>query len=149
MAIDKHTDSILTSIHGKRLGLDDQGSVAGVSGVRMPHESATDGSTMSRHGMSVHTSSAAATVTLPAPLKVGVEKTFINASTGASVALTVVRSTAEGACSFYFSTGTEVAGTTLTLSLRGAAASLVSISTDKWALLGTRSTAYVAVSTST
>lgn len=147
MALDKHGDEILTSLHGRRLGLDSKGHVVGTPGDRHALETVTAASTLAASGVSVIESTEAITVTLAAPPAVGVEKTIVNLSTFANV---VVRSTADGACSFYCSTGTDQEGTTITFaaSVRPAV-TLIGVSTDKWAPMSADSTAYWSVSTST
>jgi len=147
MALDKHGDEILTSLHGRRFGLDSNGFEVGTPGARHALETVTAASTLAASGVSVIESTEAITVTLAAPPAVGVEKTIVNLSTFANV---VVRSTAQGACSFYCSTGTDQEGTTITFagSVRPAV-TLIGVSATEWAPMNSGSTLYWSVSTST
>lgn len=146
MALDKHDDEILTSLHGRKAGIDRGGYLVGSEGMRQPIETLTANSTMADHGVTVISSTAAGSFTLARPPYIGVTKTVINATTFAH---TVTRSTANGACSLYFSTGSEQEGVKATLSVVGAAMNLIGITTAQWALMATPgSTAYLNVATS-
>ncbi len=146
MALSKWADKILTSIHGRRLGLDDKGFLVGTPGTRHPVETVTTASTLADSGVSVINSGSALDFTLAAPPYVGCEKVVINASTYAN---TVVRSTANGACSIYASTGTDQEGVKVTFaaSVRPSL-HLIGITTDQWAAVNSASTVYWSVSTS-
>lgn len=150
MALDKHEDERLVSLHGRKLGMDYHGYLVGPPAQRHALETVIADGALARSGLSVvdgSTGDAALTVTLAAPDAVGAEKTIISGSTHAHV---IARSTEYGACSFYCSTGTEQEGQTITFaaSVR-CAVQLVAISTDKWAPVSPGSTAYWSVSTST
>lgn len=147
MALDKHEADRLVSIHGRKFGLDHDGFAVGTPGERMPFETVTAASTLANSGLSVINSGSAIVTTLTAPPAPGVVKSVVNLSTFAN---TIVRSTADGACSFYCSTGTDQEGQTITFaaSVR-ASIQLVAVSTDKWAPLASGSTVYWSVSTST
>lgn len=146
MALSKWGDKILTSLHGRRLGLDDKGFLVGTPGTRHPVETITAASTLADSGVSVISSTEAIATTLTAPPYVGCEKVVINASTFAN---TVVRSTANGACSIYASTGTDQEGVTVTFaaSVRPSL-HLIGITTDQWGAVNSASTVYWSVSTS-
>jgi hypothetical protein len=147
MALDKHDDEIQTSLHGRKIGLDRGGHVVGAPGIRHSFETVTAASTIERSGVTVIESTEAITVTLAAPEYPGVEKRIVNLSTFANV---IVRSTAEGACSFYGSTGTDQEGTTITFAGSvGPAVAMMGVDSSRWAFIESHSTASFAVSTST
>ncbi len=150
MALERNQKDRKVSLHGRVVGFDYTDKLVGMRGVRHSYEtlSTADAGPLERAGVSVLASTTgAATWTLAAPEGVGDEKTIVNGSTHANV---VVRSTAEGPCSFYASTGTSPNATTLSFSAsaRGAI-QLVAISTDTWAPLNSGSTVYWSASTST
>jgi len=147
MALDKWASKILTSLHGRKLGIDDKGFLVGTPGTRHPLETVTAASTLADSGVSVITSASAIDTTLTAPPYVGCEKIIVNGSTYAN---TVNRSTANGACSIYASTGTEQEGRKITFaaSVRPSL-HLVGITTDQWGVVNSGSTVYWSVSTST
>lgn len=148
MPLSNWADKIRTSIRGRRLGLDDFGFVVGTPGQRHPYESLTSASTMANSGLTV-LSGSTATFTLQAPPAIGVEKTIVNGSSVSTAQMTVVRSTAAGPCSFFFSTGTERDGVRTDLINSGAAIDLVAVSTSRWGLKSSKgSSLYNTVSTS-
>ena len=122
MAIDKHASEIVTSIHGRRLGLDSEGHVAGPSGLRAPVETSTAASTLTAYGVSVLTGSTASH-TLPAPSADGVMKTVINASTVSTATMTITRATSDYA--ILGSTGGDPEGAAFNLLNSGSAMTFV------------------------
>ena len=146
MALDRLGAKILTSLHGRKLGLDNDGFAVGTPGTRHAYEDVTTASTLANSGLSILTSTAAIDVTLGPPPSVGVEKIIINNSTYAN---TITRSTADGACSFYFSTGTDQEGVKVTFaaSVRPSL-HLIAVSASAWGVVNSASTSYWSVSTS-
>lgn len=148
MTLETNSKDRKVSLHGKVLGIDYDGQLVGPPGNRQAYEVLTTSSVaMARSGLTVINSTEALDFTLAAPLSIGSEKTIVDASTYAN---TVNRSTEEGPCSFYFSTGTDQEGQKMTFgaSLR-CSVQLIAITTDQWAPMNPGSTLYVAVSTST
>ena len=139
MPIDKYEGQIQHSLYGRKLGLDNAGFAVGVPGVRIPTEFSTAGSTMTNYGLSVLSGSTDAW-TLQAPLVAGVEKIVVNASTLSTATMSIVRSTANGACSFIGSTeaggGAAGNGRRINLIAYGGAVRLVSVSSAVWAPVG-------------
>jgi hypothetical protein len=136
MAVDKFESQIQHSLYGRRFGFDGNGFAVGTPGVRIPVESLSAASTMAGTGLTVLTGSTA-TFTLAAPAAVGIEKIILNASTLSTAVMTVIRSTASGACAFLGSTANgDATGTTLTLQANGASVRLVGITTGVWAPIG-------------
>jgi hypothetical protein len=136
MAIDRYQDEIATSLRGNDLGFDRERRLAGMTGVRFPTEFLTAASTMATNGLTA-LSGSTATFTIQAPLVAGVEKIIVNASTLSTAVMTVVRSTAAGACAFLGSTANGAAsGVSVTLQAQGASVRLISISSDVWATVG-------------
>jgi hypothetical protein len=136
MPIDKYESQIQHSLYGRKLGLDKEGFAVAVPGVRVPSEFSTAGSTLTNYGISVLSGSTDAW-TLPAPQAIGIRKTIVNASTLSTATLSVVRSTANGACSFLHTTATggiANGGTRINLLNVGSAVEMVSISTAVWAV---------------
>lgn len=135
--------TILTSLHGRRFGLDSFGFTAGQPGTRHPYETVTTASTLENSGVSIIASTAATNHTLAEPTAVGIEKTIINNST---FACTVTRSTV---AAFGWSTGTDPAGVKITLPLKGSAITMIAMSTSLWMPKSTPgSTLWISVSTS-
>lgn len=140
MPIDKYESQIQHSLYGRKFGLDSVGYGVGLPGVRIPTEFTTAGSTLTGHGLSVLSGSTDAW-TLAAPLVAGVEKIVVNASTLSTATLSVVRSTALGACSFLGTTSaggiaSTAPGIRINLVACGAATRLVSVSSAVWAPVG-------------
>lgn len=147
MALDRNAKDRKTSLHGQRFGLDYENQLVGQNGVRHSHETITAPGALTNHGLSILNSSTAIATTLTAPPSLGTEKTVINYSTGTH---TVVRSTADGACILYGSTGTSPLGQTITMTGAGAAVSLIAVSSDTWVVSANSApTGLVAISTST
>lgn len=150
MAIDKHDDEILTSLHGRKLGIDRQGYLVGVPGVRDGYEASTAASTLTAYGMSV-LSGSTDTWTLGAPPAIGVEKQIINNSSLSTATLSIVRSSSGSGVTFAGSTANGGGGVRINLLNNGAGITLIGISTVAWAIKATAtlgSTPYVSVSTS-
>ena len=145
--------NILHSIYGRKLGVDRHGHVGGPLGYKEPYESVSAASTLADTGTSVLTGSTLV-FTLAAPPAVGVQKELINASSVSTATMSVVRSTANGACSFLPCTsGTTAAGDStdvkrLNLLNVGAAVRLRAISTAQWAVMTFPSSLYFTISTS-
>jgi len=136
MALTLWASAIRKSILGARLGLDDGEFLTGPIGFREPYESLTAAATMATAGVTA-LSGSTATFTLQAPGRAGICKTIINASTLSTAIMTIVRSTANGACAFLGSTANGAAsGVSLTLQAQGCSVELVSISSDVWAPRG-------------
>lgn len=136
MPINEYKDEIQHSLYGRKLGLDNRGFGVALPGVRVPYEGSTAGSTLTNYGVSV-LSGSTDVWTLQAPLAPGIRKTIVNASTLSTATLSVVRSTATGACSFLHTTatgGSANGGVRINLLNVGSAAELVSISTSVWAV---------------
>lgn len=135
MAADEYEDEISKSLYGRRLGLDHGGYLVGTPGIRVPYEASTAGSTIANYGISV-LSGSTATWTIQAPLVAGVQKMVVNASTLSTATLSLVRSTANGACSFLGTTiagGLEGGAVRINLLNSGSAVHLVSVSSAVWA----------------
>lgn len=155
MTATRHQSDILTSIRGRELGLDNDRFLCGPLGYREPFESLSAASTMESFGTSVLTGSTA-TFTLLAPEKVGQQKEIINASSVSTAAMAIVRSTANGACSFlslssnYGSTagGDSSDVKRLNLIFVGSAVALRAVSTAQWAIVSRPTTAMLSISTS-
>lgn len=154
MALNRLGADILHSLVGAQFGLDRHGRLVGHNGVRAPYEDATVGSTIDTNGTSVVTGSTG-TVTLAAPLFRGIDKEVIWASTVSTAALALVRSTADGACSFLANTsGTTAAGGNtdvkrINLINVGGVLKLRSISSEQWAISARpASSLYYTISTS-
>jgi hypothetical protein len=136
MPINKYADQIQTSLRGRELGLDATRRIAGIPGVRVPTEFSTAGSTLDHAGGLSVMSGTTAAWTLQAPLVAGVNKYLVNASTVSTATLSVVRSTANGDCSFLGSTdalGVNASGRRINLIAVGAGVELISISSAVWA----------------
>lgn len=122
MAIDKHGDDILSSIKGRRFGIDSDGHGVGLSGLRAPVETSTAASTLTGYGVSVLTGSTASH-TLPKPSANGVIKTVINASTVSTATMTITRATSDYA--ILGSTGGDPEGAAFNLLNSGASMTFV------------------------
>lgn len=122
MAIDKHQSEMITSIHGRRFGLDSDGHAVGVSGVRAPVETSTAASTLTAYGVSILTGSTASH-TLPAPAADGVMKTIINASTVSTATMSITRASSDFA--ILGSTGGDPEGAKFNLLNSGSAVTFV------------------------
>lgn len=143
----------LHSIYGKIFGTQKQG-FAVAKGWIEPYESLTAAATMADSGTSV-LSGTTAVWTLAAPPARGVTKEVINASSISTATLSVVASTANGACSFLPCTsGTTAGGDSLDVKRLnllnvGAAIRLRAISTGQWAVTSIPcSSLYFTISTS-
>ena len=140
--------TILTSIHGIRLGLDKDGYLTGPVGIKMPEmyvgtsgsevlvndntttsaTVATTATAISNSGITTLTSTAAKTYTMTDPTGVGLKKRLVQTSSStAGLKITPVAAT--------------IAGSTLNVALNlfgaGNSFNLESISTAVWAVLGT------------
>lgn len=152
MAVNDWAGEILKSLVGRRLGLDQEDFIAGVSGYREPLETLTAASTMDTFGTTVLTGSTA-TFTLTAPKKIGQQKEIVNASSISTAAMAIVRSTANGACNFLPATSGTTEGATegnvkrLNLLNCGARVVLRAISTAQWAPISFGSSLYFTMST--
>lgn len=146
MALDKHGSEILTSLHGRRLGLDSDGYVVGTPGSRQPIENSTAASTLAGSGFS-YLSGSTASHTLPAPSAPGVMKIIVNASSVSTATMTITRdSSAHG---IWGSTGGDATGAALSLINAGSAVTLIGVSTSLWALASSPpSTLWQSISTS-
>lgn len=154
MALDYWKTKFLTSIHGRKLGVDHNNFLVGQSGAREPFESLTASATMANHGVTVLSGTTAA-FTITAPPAVGVYKEIINASSISTAAMAVVRSTASGACVFLPNTSGSTEGATegnvkrLNLINVGAAIGLRAISSAQWSVVAVpQSSLYYSLSTS-
>jgi hypothetical protein len=140
MPIEKYDNQIRTSLRGREIGLDGVRRLAGVPGLRVPTEFSTAGSTLDETGGLAVLSGSTDAWTLRAPLVAGVDKLIVNASTLSTATMSIVRSTANGACAFLGSTeaggGTAGNGRRINLIAYGAAVRLVSISSAVWAPVG-------------
>lgn len=146
MAVDKFGGDVLTSIKGRRLGLDGDDFLVGASGVRMPTETVTAASTLADYGLSVLTGSTLSH-TLGPPPAVGVVKTIVNASSVSTATMTITRNAATH--SFLGSTGGDPDGAAFALLNAGSAVTLVGISSDQWAMsVSKASSLYMTISTS-
>lgn len=136
MAIDRYQDEIQTSIRGNDLGFDNQRRIVGFRDSRVPTEFSTAGSTLDELGGLAVLSGSTDAWTLRAPLVPGVNKYVVNASTLSTATLSLVRSTANGACSFLGSTaagGLASGGVRINLLNSGSAIHLISVSSAVWA----------------
>jgi hypothetical protein len=139
----------LTSIHGRKLGLDGDNYLVGHSGDRMPLENSTAASTLANYGISVLSGTTSTGWTLNAPPSVGARKVIINNSSDSTATLSIVRSSSASGVTFLGSTA--AGGVRINLLNNGSAVDLVAISSAIWAIQGTAtfgSTPYVTVSTS-
>lgn len=144
-SLDSLRSSIITSLFGRRAGLDQNGLLVGMPALRMPVDGfSSEGSTfpstgtgtLSKYGVSVIGSSASSgTISasptcqqLPAPVP-GIPKYLFNPST----AVMTVGTTAAAA---YFMTSGGSTYQYLTMSGKGQGAVLLGISTDVWAVMG-------------
>lgn len=136
MPIDRYQDEIQTSIRGNDLGFDNQRRLVGPRDSRVPTEFSTAGSTLDETGGLAVLSGSTDVWTLRAPLVAGVNKYVVNASTLSTATMSLVRSTANGACSFLGTTiAGGLAGGTVRLNLlnSGSAIHLISVSSAVWA----------------
>lgn len=139
MAIDKYESQIQHSLYGRKFGLDNGGFAVALPGVRIPTEVATtaDAATpLTGYGVSALTGSTAQYL-LAAPAAIGIEKIVVNASTLSTARMTLVRSTANGACAFGGSTANGAAsGVAITMDGNAASIRLIAISTSVWQPIG-------------
>jgi hypothetical protein len=147
-------NKFLTTIHGRKFGIDHQGFTIGHNGQRLPYEQSTAASTLANYGVSLLTGSSA-DYTLGAPPAIGVTKTIVNGSSVAAAVMGIVRnsvsigfggSTAVGALS-------SGVGARLNLVNSGASVQLLAISSAVWMPVGSGAYAssaypYIAVTTS-
>jgi len=133
----------LTSLYGRRLGLDQNGHLVGPLSFRVPTEgiASSAGTTdyvaltsLTAYGVSVvgSTSSGSAAYTLASPIP-GVVKYIVNPTT----ATITVASTAGGAYFALSSAGGTVSGTTITTTRGGIGLQLLGMTTAAWAVIGT------------
>jgi hypothetical protein len=146
MPIDRYQDEIQTSIRGSELGFDNTRRLVGPPSYRIPTEFSTAGSTLDERGGLAVLSGSTDAWTLRAPLVAGVEKIVVNASTLSTATMSLVRSTANGACAFAGSTeaggGANGNGRRINLQQYGTAVRLVSISSAVWAPVGNIGTVF-------
>jgi hypothetical protein len=151
MPINKYGDQIQTSLRGRELGLDATRRLVGIPGVRVPTEFSTAQAALDPAGGLAVLSGSTDVWTLTAPLVAGVNKYIVNASTVSTATLSVVRSTANGPCSFLPTSGVGLAagGVRINLLNSGSAIELISVSSAVWAPVGNiNSTLYYTNSTS-
>ena len=130
-------NNIITSIHGRRLGLDRDEAIVGSVGVKMPitnintGDTGTDVTAFGIHNVTSTGSSQTAQYNLAAPIP-GVAKTLLLGSTSTGTAQFL--STANGAQIIASSDGT----TTEVVSLLrpGAAVVLMGVTSTHWAVIG-------------
>jgi hypothetical protein len=144
---------VLHSLYGRVFGVNRQGYAISKGWIE-PYESSTAASTLADTGTSL-LSGSTADFTLAAPPFRGVTKEIINASSVSTATMGVVRSTANGACSFLPCTsGTTAGGDStdvkrLNLLQVGSAVRLRAISTSQWAVVSIpASSLYFTISTS-
>jgi hypothetical protein len=154
MAANRWGDDIQTSLRGRELGFDNDRFLCGPRGWREPFESATGASTLESFGTSVLSGTTAA-FTLPAPEKIGQQKEIVNASSISTATMSVVRSTANGACSIaslstlYGALAADAEpAKRLNLFYTGTAITLRAISASQWAVVSRPSTTFMTMSTS-
>jgi len=140
MPITKYDSQIRHSLYGRKLGLDGNDFLVGeFSGSRTPTEIVTTANAatpLTGYGASALTGSTAAYL-LAAPAAVGIEKIVVNASTLSTAIMSLVRSTANGACAFAGSSANGAAtGVKITLTANGCAVRLMSFTTDAWTPVG-------------
>lgn len=132
---------ILTSIHGRRMGLDINETIVGVRGMCLPQVSGTSdttGTALPNNGIVSVVTSTDDTWTLSNPY-VGAMVTLMTGSSS-----TGVHSINLGGSLAYSTVG--IAGSTVTLSGAGAAVTLVGISTALWSVVsraGSSASAFV------
>lgn len=122
-------NSILTSIHGRRLGLTNNEQIGGVKGVHRPVTQATSdttGTALPNHGINVVVTSTDDTWTLTDPFD-GAEVTLMTGSSS-----TGIHTVSPAAAVIYSTNG--IAGASVKLSGAGAAVSLVGLTTAIWAV---------------
>ncbi len=154
MPANRWGSEILKSFFGRRHGMDHFDFLAGPAGLREPQESIAVASTLDTFGTSVLTGSTAIH-TIQAPLKPGQLKEIVNASSVSTATMSLVRSTANGACSFA-SQSTQYGALAadaepakrLNLLFTGTALTLRAISTAQWAVVNRPSTTFLTMSTS-
>lgn len=137
-------NKFLTSIHGRKFGVDHNGFTIGHNGYRLPYEQSTAASTLANYGTSI-LSGAAATHTLNAPPSIGARKEIINASSVSTATMNIIRSSSGSGVTF--SGSTALGGVNISLIGRGAAVDLVAISSLEWAIKATASFSTTAVNT--
>jgi hypothetical protein len=152
MAANRWQAEIQTSVRGRELGFDQDRFLTGPLGWREPLETVSAASTLETFGTSVLTGTTA-TFTLLAPERVGQQKEIINASSISTAAMAVVRSTANGSCTFLSLSsnyGSSADQTILRLNLInvGSGVALRAISTAQWAVVSRPTTAMLTISTS-
>ena len=147
-ALTDFKNKFLTSVHGRKLGIDHQGFTVGHIGQRLPYENSTAASTLANYGTSF-LSGSTATFTLNAPPAIGAEKSILNCSSVTTATMTVIRSSSASGVTILGSTG--VGGVRINLLNAGAGVTLVAQSSLVWALKATATlgtTPYVSISTS-
>lgn len=149
MAIDRHRSDALKTLLGRQLGLDHNGFIVSVDGLRNTNERVTSASTLSKGGTSLvagATANYVHTLTAPSARMVGVKKTVVNDSTGTGAFSNYVKLNG-GA----FSYNGAVDNTVIEFSSggRGANVTLEYITTGLVAVLGRSSTSLVLLATST
>ena len=122
-------NSILTSVHGRRLGLDHNECLTGVKGVQRPVTQATSdttGTALPNHGVNVVVTSTDDAWTLTDPFD-GAEVTLMTGSSSTGV------HTVTCAAAVIYSTN-GIAGANVVLTGAGAAMTLRGLSTAIWAV---------------
>jgi hypothetical protein len=124
-------NKFLTSIHGRKFGVDHNGFTIGHNGQRLPYEASTAASTLANYGVSA-ISGSSADYTLNAPPAIGVEKTIVNLSTLSTATMGIVRATS---AEFSFGGSTAAgapSGARVNLVNSGAAVRLLATAVDVW-----------------
>lgn len=122
-------NSILTSIHGRRLGLGPNEQIGGVKGVHRPVTQATSdttGTALANHGINVVVTSTDDTWSLTDPFD-GAEVTLMTGSSS-----TGIHTITPAAAVIYSTNGVQ--GASVKLTGAGAAVSLVGLTTAIWAV---------------
>lgn len=154
MAGNRYQGEIQTSVRGRELGLDNDRFLCGPLGYREPTETLTSASTMESWGTTFLTGSTAV-FTLLSPEKQGQQKEIVSLSSVSTATMSVVRSTANGACSIA-SLSTQYGALAadaepakrLNMLFTGTAITLRAVSTSQWAVVARPSTTFLTMSTS-
>jgi len=131
-------NKFLTTIHGRKFGVDHNGFAIGHPGERLPYEESTAASTLANYGVSLLTGSSA-DHTLNAPPAIGVTKTIVNGSSVAAAVMGIVRASSVGV-GFGASTAADSlaagVGARINLINSGASVQLLAISSAVWMPVG-------------
>lgn len=154
MSLETLRNSIVTSIQGRRLGLDKDDFLVGIRGVRgtvgvVPElETVTSvgstGTTIANYGHTFLNSSNASTWILPAPPYAGAKKTISSISTS-----TLDQTLDRSGTSFDIMSTEGTTMTTILFTGRGAAVELLARSTTRWDVINRQSTDLTAFNGST